>query len=166
MSLLWEILVGILWQFDHAFNQAGSDLPLPGQIALSALAAAACLWAAWNLGGREAQSTANTLILVCIVDTPVLLLGAGEPLLAWALCLPVCAAALWVGNAPSSKERWMGRGAWILAFLAPAMILDNGASAALVLGVFAWTVGWAMRKIPVDQKSWVPLKSSSSEPPS
>ena len=164
MSLLWEILIGILWQFDYIFNQAGTALPVAGKIILSLLAGTVCLWSAWHLGGREAQSAVTALIMVCIIDTPVLLLGAGEPLLAWALCLPVCATALLAGSAPQTKERWIGRGAGIIAFLAPAMILDNGSSAALVLGAFAWTTGWAIRKMPVEQKSWIPIKNSQIEP--
>jgi hypothetical protein len=102
------------------------------------------------------------MILLCVIATPVLLLGAGQPILAWAVCLPVCAAAMWAGNTESIKSRWHARGLWLIAFLSPALILDNGPSAALILSLFAWTVGWTMRRMPLQQKSWqLPVQNQS-----
>ena len=162
MSLLWEVLVGLLWQFDYFFNQLGSDLPLPGKVALGALGSAAGLYTVWQLGGREIQAATSSMILLCVIATPVLLLGAGQPILAWAVCLPVCAAAMWAGNTESIKSRWHARGLWLIAFLSPALILDNGPSAALILSLFAWTVGWTMRRMPLQQKSWqLPVQNQS-----
>jgi len=164
MSLIWDVLVGLLWAFDHFFNQIGTTLPVPGKLALGVASAAAGLFSVWRLGGRDIKSATNSMILICVITTPVLLLGAGEPLLAWALCLAVCASAMWVGNAENFKSRWLARSVWVISFLAPALLLDNGPSAALILSLFAWTAGWSMRRMPLHQKSWLLPKAEATSP--
>lgn len=160
--MIWDILVGILWQFDSSANSLADSLPVPMIIGLGVLSGFVGLWGCWMLGMKMYRQALSALIAAIILSAAAMLLGAGEPLWSWLLAVPVCSLSLLAGRSESFKVRWQARGLWIIAFLGMSLLVDNGAAGAIVISLLSWTVGWASKRMPLEHKPWeMPEKAES-----
>jgi hypothetical protein len=150
----WDIMVGILWQFDSMANSLADSLPMPVMIGLGAISGAAGLWGCWMLGMKIYRQAVNALIATIILSSAAMLLGAGRPLWSWLLAIPVCSLSLLAGRSESFKVRWQARLMWVLSCTAMALLADNGAAGAVVISLLSWTVGWASKRMPLQHKPW------------
>jgi len=153
--MIWDILVGILWQFDLAASSLAAKLPMSVLAGLGILSGITAIWGCWMLGMKMYRQALNALIATIILSASAMLLGAGEPLWSWLLAIPVCILSLLAGRSESFKIRWQARILWVIAFTSMALLADNGAAAAIVISLLSWTVGWASKRMPLEHKPWV-----------